>query len=239
MTKPTNVITLLCVLLLSATALASPAETLLERGLRSYAVGHYPEAIASFQRGYELEPRAEFLYALAQAQRMNGDCRGAVASYRAFLRTSPGERAAAPARQNLARCEELLASIAPETVAPGLTAPQTSPEAAATTPATTTTAPASIERPLPPAPPWYRDRAGIALGAVGVAVAGAGAALWGIGEAGARSLADATQYGQFAAHGGSADAYGNERIAGIICVSVGGALVVGAIGRFVAVSRRR
>src|SRR5580693_5254089 len=145
MTKPTNVIILLCVLVLSATALASPAQTLLERGLRSYAVGHYPEAIASFQRGYEMEPRPEFLYALAQAQRMNGDCRGAVASYRAFLRTSPAERAAAPARQNLARCEELLASIAPETVAPALTAPQNAPtpESATTPPATS----AVVERP--------------------------------------------------------------------------------------------
>lgn len=232
MQTPTNVLSFLCALLLCATAWASPVDTLLERGLRSYAVGHYPEAIASFQRGYELEPRPEFLYALAQAQRMNGDCRGAVISYRAFLRTSPTERAAAPARQNMARCEELLATIQPETVAPGL-ATQLPPNGDAQVAQPT----ATVERPLPPAPPWYRDRVGLALGVVGVAAAGAGAALWGVGEAGARSLADAQRYGDF--HGGSADAYGNERIAGIICVAVGGALVVSSVARFGIVSRRR
>ena len=231
--QPMKTIALLCALLLSvlgATAAASPVDTLLERGLRSYAVGHYPEAIASFQRGYELQPRPEFLYALAQAQRMSGDCRGAVASYRAFLRTTPPERAAAPARQNLARCEELLASTPPPDAATPEVAPRQLPPSL----------PSPFEeKPLPPPPPWYRDRAGIALGAVGLAAAGAGAALWGVGEAGARSLADATQYGQFAAHGGSADAYGNERLAGILCVAVGGALVVSAVGRFAVVARRR
>jgi tetratricopeptide (TPR) repeat protein len=234
MKTPTNVLSFLCALMLSVTASASPVDTLLERGLRSYAVGHYPEAIASFQRGYELEPRPEFLYALAQAQRMNGDCRGAVISYRAFLRTAPTERAAAPARQNMARCEELLASIPPETVAPGLTAPPAAANSDA--PATTAPAAATIERPLPP-PPWYRDRAGLALGVAGVAAAGVGAALWGVGEAGAKSLADAKSYGDF--HGGSADAYGNERIAGIICVAVGGALIVSSIARFGIIARRR
>jgi len=234
--QPMKTIALLCALLLSvlgATAAASPVDTLLERGLRSYAVGHYPEAIASFQRGYELQPRPEFLYALAQAQRMSGDCRGAVASYRAFLRTTPPERAAAPARQNLARCEELLASAPPPDAVTPEVAPPLPPPPSLPSP--------FAEKPLPPPPPppWYRDRAGIALGAVGLAAAGAGAALWGVGEAGARSLADATQYGQFAAHGSSADAYGNERLAGILCVSVGGALAVSAIGRFAVVARRR
>lgn len=229
-------IALLCALLasgLGATAAASPSpvDTLLERGLRSYAVGHYPEAIASFQRGYEMQPRPEFLYALAQAQRMNGDCRGAVASYRAFLRTTPPERAAAPARQNLARCEELLAATPPpDAVTPEVVAPHQPPPSLPSP---------FAEKPLPPPPPWYRDRAGIALGAVGLAAAGAGAALWGVGEAGARSLADASKYGQFAEHGGSADTYGHERLAGIVCVAVGGALVVAAVGRFAVVARRR
>lgn len=219
-------------LLLSATAAASPVDTLLERGLRSYAVGHYPEAIASFQRGYEMEPRPEFLYALAQAQRMSGDCRGAVASYRAFLRTTPPERAAAPARQNLQRCEELIAASPPEAVTP--------PPATVETPLPPPPQQQVVERPPPlPPPPWYRDRAGLALGIAGLGTAAAGAVLWGLGEAGARSLADAKQYSTFAANGANADRYGSERIAGIICVSVGGALVVTSIGRFAALARRR
>src|SRR5207302_10519562 len=61
-----------------------------------------------------------FLYALGQAQRMQGDCRAAAASYRAYLRTSPPERSAAPARENLKRCEALVAATpaAPVPVVP-------------------------------------------------------------------------------------------------------------------------
>jgi tetratricopeptide (TPR) repeat protein len=211
---------LLFVLVLArVAAAASPADELLERGLRSYAVGRYDDAIASFQRGYELAPRADFLYALGQAQRMNGDCRAAVASYRAYLRTSPPERAALPARQNLERCEAELANAPPPTPAIIEPQPATPPTAAAT-----------------PAPPPRRrardDRAAALLAGFGGAALVAGGALWGVGEAGARSLANAATYDQFAAHGHDADAFAAERTAGIVAVAVGGALVTVAVARW-------
>lgn len=211
-------ILLLALCATSAVASASPAQELLERGLRSYAVGHYDEAIASFQRGYELEPRADFLYALGQAQRMKGDCRAAVASYRAYLRTSPPERSAAPARQNLDRCERELAN-APPPVAP---APP----------------PAVVDRPTPPPPPLppprrvRDDRAAAVLAGIGGAALVTGAVLWGVGESGARSLADAATYDQYAAHGADAAVYDRERLAGIITLAVGGAAVVVAVARW-------
>ncbi|MBI5543108.1 MAG: hypothetical protein HY901_04420, partial [Deltaproteobacteria bacterium] len=49
----------------------------LERGLRSYDVQQYEEAIAQFKKGYQLDPRPEFLFALAQAERLRGNCRNA------------------------------------------------------------------------------------------------------------------------------------------------------------------
>jgi tetratricopeptide (TPR) repeat protein len=198
---------------------ASPASDLLERGLRSYAVGRYDEAIAAFQRGYELEARPDFLYALGQAQRMKGDCRDAVASYRAYLRTSPPERGAAPARQNLERCEHELAN-----------APPPSPTVVEPPPAVVPPPPA-----MPPSSPPRRardDRAAAVLAGVGGAAVVAGAALWGVGESGARSLADATTYDQYAAHGADAGAFGRERTAGIVTLAVGGALVTVAVARW-------
>lgn len=219
----------LATLLVAAVALAAPADELLERGLRSYAVGRYDEAIAAFQRGYELAPRADFLYALGQAQRMKGDCRAAVASYRAYLRTSPPERSAAPARQNLDRCERELANAPPPVVA----APPP-----ASLPATDAPPPA-VAPPAPPRRRWQDDRAAPLLAALGGAALVAGGTLVGVGEAGARSLADATRYDQFAAHAGDADAYERERLAGFVTLAVGGTLVVAAVARWAFVARHR
>jgi tetratricopeptide (TPR) repeat protein len=198
----------------------SAADELLERGLRSYAVGRYDEAIAAFQRGYELDARPDFLYALGQAQRMRGDCKAAAASYRAYLRTAPPERAAAPARQNLERCEQQLAGAPP----PAVVEP---------TPALVT--------PAPPPPPrrWRDDRAAGILCGLGAAALVAGGALWGVGENGARTLSGASRYDQFAAGAADADAFERERTAGIVIVAVGGALVTAAVARWIWVARSK
>jgi tetratricopeptide (TPR) repeat protein len=212
------VVALLC----SRIAVAAPADDLRESGLRSYAVGRWDDAIDAFQRAYEIDPAPDLLYALAQAQRMKGDFRSAAASYRAYLRTNPPERSAAPARQNLERCERELARPQPS--------PSVSPQPAAVAPAAL---PAPLER------RWQSDRAAAVLAGLGAAALVAGGASWGVGEAGARSLADASTYGDFAAHAGDADAYERERIGGIVAVSVGGALVVAAVARWIWVAQHR
>ncbi len=216
---------LAAVVALGSAAVAAPADELLERGLRSYAVGRYDEAIAAFQRGYELAPHADFLYALGQAQRMKGDCRAAVKSYRAYLRTAPPERAAAPARENLERCERELANEPPPPPAAATVEPQP-----ATPPAALVIAPRRRAR---------DDRAAAVLAGLGGAALVAGGALWGVGEGGARALADAATYDQFAAHGHDGDAYARERTAGIVAVAVGGALVTVAVARWSWLARHR
>ena len=213
--------------LFARVAFASPADDLLQRGLRSYAVGRYDEAIAAFQRGYELEPRPDFLYALGQAQRMKGDCHAAVASYRAYLRTSPPERSAAPARQNLERCEHELANAPPPT-----SPPVAAPVEPATPPPPTIVV-------VTPKPRVRDDRPAAVLAGVGGAALVSGAVLWGVGEAGARSLADASTYDQFAAHGHEAATFSGERIGGIVAVAVGGALVTVAVARWAWLARHR
>jgi hypothetical protein len=167
------------------------------------------------------------LYALGQAQRMKGDCRAAVASYRAYLRTSPPERAAAPARQNLERCERELAAPPP---------PTTPPPPAVVEPATP---PPPTIVVVTPKPRVRDDRAAAVLAGLGGAALVSGAVLWGVGESGARSLADATTYDQFAAHGHEAATFDGERIGGIVAVAVGGALVTVAVARWAWLARHR
>src|SRR5438445_13518849 len=124
---------------------------------------------------------------------MKGDCRAAAASYRAYLRTSPAERSAAPARQNLERCERELANAPPPPV-PTPSVDESGGTVATATANTVTVATAAPRR------RWQDDRAAPILVGLGGAALVAGGVLVGVGEAGARSLAGATSYDQFAAH---------------------------------------
>lgn len=86
------------------------AKAHLDRGLARFGDKQYAAAIAEFDAGYGIDPHPDFLYAKAQAQRLGGDCRAAVVSYRAFLDAAPPESEAALARGNLERCEAALAA---------------------------------------------------------------------------------------------------------------------------------
>jgi hypothetical protein len=122
-------------------------------GLELYGAKNYAGAIKELEAGYALDPRREFLFAEAQAHRLNGDCKSAVPLYKKFLDSDPEDVQINAAHIALSRCAEQMA-----------TAP--SPRAA--------TAPdlaAKSTTPVPRAPPrpWYEDVAGGALLGAGVA----------------------------------------------------------------------
>src|SRR5258708_28070188 len=87
--------------------LTPEARARLDAGLRDFQNHAYDAAIAEFREGYRLQPHPDFLYALAQAERMSGDCAGAVQAYRQFLQTDPPANEAEIAKYNIARCEAL------------------------------------------------------------------------------------------------------------------------------------
>src|SRR5262249_39354314 len=91
---------------------ATPAEARrhFEQGLRLYNVQSYEEAIVEFKAGYQIDPRPEFLYALGQAQRMNHQCKAAIVSYEAFLRTAPAAKQEEAARGQIDVCRTELAA---------------------------------------------------------------------------------------------------------------------------------
>jgi hypothetical protein len=218
----------LVVIVLSAPLLAAaqPARTppselargLAERAKRHFDAKEYDKAAAALRAALRFEPKPQFMYALAQAQRLGGDCAGAIQSYQQFLGTSPPARQAEAARENITRCEaELTARPAsqPEAVAPGASQPaEASPRRA----------------------PWYRDVLGDSLAGGGLALAIAGAAVWGVGRGEAKKANSASTYDAWVSHSDGAMAL---QRAGVAVLSVGGALIVAGVVRYVLRPARR
>jgi tetratricopeptide (TPR) repeat protein len=65
------------------------ARQLYESGTRHYDLGRWDEAIAEYEKAYELRPDPSFLYNLAQTYRRKGDAKRALDLYRNYLRRVP------------------------------------------------------------------------------------------------------------------------------------------------------
>ncbi len=224
-----------CLLAATVVAAAAPrddAQRRFEIGLRHYAVAAYDAAIAEFKAAYELEPRPSFLYNLAQAERLSGDCERAIVTYRTFLRTRPARAWAEAAQGNIDRCAALGAAPAPRVAEP---APRVEPAPAPAPPvvAADAAAPVKVDRParVRTRTPWYKDPLGDVLAAGGILALGAGAALWATADVDIRAANRAATLDEFTARGAGAE---GRRIGGIVTVSVGGALLLGGIIRYVA-----
>lgn len=173
----------------------------------------YAKAVAEFEAAYAIEPRPEVLYNLAQALRLGGDCRRAIASYEAFLASTPDAKLARLSRENIDLCKEILGDPVP-TPSPAL---PTTPQAAPTPPAE----PASHGDRVP----IYRDITAIALTAVGVGIGVTGTIVWLNGRDATRAANEATTYAEFDAH-----AHGelHQRL-GVAGMAVGGAFVAAGV----------
>ena len=60
-----------------------------EEGQILYSLGEYESAIDLFRRAYELSGASALLFNIAQAHRLNGNCRQAMEIYRHFVRLTP------------------------------------------------------------------------------------------------------------------------------------------------------
>jgi outer membrane protein assembly factor BamD (BamD/ComL family) len=69
---------------------ALTAEDFYNAGQEAYDHGDYATAIAKWQTSYQLSSADGLLFNIAQAKRLAGDCRGALAEYRRFLAADPG-----------------------------------------------------------------------------------------------------------------------------------------------------
>jgi tetratricopeptide (TPR) repeat protein len=94
------------------------ARILFDRGRTHFDLAEYDEAIQNFRAAYEITTAPLLLFNIGQAQRLKGNCRGAIDSYRHFLLLAPDVAQSAEASQHLrnlgSRCPETSSEI-PET----------------------------------------------------------------------------------------------------------------------------
>jgi hypothetical protein len=177
---------------------ASPSETKgrahLAHGLELYRSGHYRDAIAEFERGYEILPRPAFLLNIAQAWRKLDNPERARTYFQQFVeRASPGDPARLQALSAIDRIDAVLRERAANeprpTPPPEPRTPEPVPPPAPPVHAAPATDPRLVSPPVaaaaivgePPPRPMARARVralgltGVGLVVVGVASLAAGA----------------------------------------------------------------
>ncbi len=191
----------------------------------------YDAAAAAVEAAYIIEPQPMLLYPWAQAERSRGNCAAAVELYQRFLDSDPPEAAATPARENMDRCQEQLDAEAPEEpveeeVVDEVIEEEPEPEPVA--------APVIKDEP-PKAKTWYKDPLGGVLVGVGVVGVGVGAGLMGAGGSMAGKAADQDMHSGYLDERDRATKFRN---GGAIALSIGGALVLGGVIRYVLVAKK-
>jgi hypothetical protein len=146
-------------------ASADTAADHLKRGADHYKAGRYADAITELSKAYELEPKPETLFPLAQAERLNGDCKTAAEHYKKILSQVSDVTVARAVQQNLELCEKPEDKGQPATTCTPAPAPPDKKPEPAPAPAPTTVTKV-VER----------DRTDV----VGIALVGGGALAFGI-----------------------------------------------------------
>ncbi|HEY2744787.1 MAG TPA: hypothetical protein VGL86_09200 [Polyangia bacterium] len=193
-----------------------PARDHYERGLAKYNLAEFDAAIVEFKQSYELSKAPRLLFNIAQAYRLKKDLQLALYFYETYLRADPSP-------PNLADVEDKIAEMKHALDEEQRRAPTGGPT---TTRGGSATA---MGTPRERAPRRRTMALGIAVGAVGVASLAVGGGLLGLASSDARSLHAVAVAGQpwTAANQAMFDQGERAQTAGIVMLSVGGALVVG------------
>lgn len=208
-----------------------PAE-LIQRAEQAFAEGRFEDVVALAARAYALTGDPAHLYAQALAERRLGHCREALVLYaRLLVRIEEDARYSVlveDTHQGIKLCEEELAAAEPKPEAP----PEPEPEAKPSPPSEPPVAEPDDE---PPPRRWFRDPWGGVMLGLGVGIAaGGGSALWvlsGREQRAATRVTDETLYAEAITRAQGL------RTGAIVSLAVGGALVTGAVIRYVLVDR--
>lgn len=83
------------------------ARELFELGIEEYKTKDFEASAASMSKSYALDPQPNALYALAQAERLNNDCKNAKVHYEKLLEVSKDEAIKKAVAGNLELCAQI------------------------------------------------------------------------------------------------------------------------------------
>lgn len=234
-----RVVPLLLALAAPGQLLSNPeAQAKFQEAQQAFKNEDYDAAAAAVEAAYIIEPQPMLLYPWAQAERSRGNCAAAVELYQRFLDSDPPTEAATVAKENMDRCQEQLdaeaadaaieddAEVEDDLVLEDETEPEVEPES--------TPAPVTKDEP-PKAKAWYKDPVGGVLVGVGVVGVGVGAGL--LGVAGSRA-GKADEQDTYTGYLDERDGATKLRNGGAVALSIGGALVLGGVVRYLLVAKK-
>jgi len=186
-------------------AMSVQARKHLQLGLTHYQAKEYEDAIREFRAGYTIDPRPQFLFAIAQAERLSGDCTSAIPAYEKFLEMGPSKQQAGAARSAVERCRVALGADneRPADVEPAVAEPEQIPAQAGPEATDGATQPLQAGRVSGGATddglrrPWYRDKVGASLLGAGVASAAIGIGFYAASSSDKAAADTAPTYGEY------------------------------------------
>lgn len=231
----------LCLALASFPVHAAPESVLsneqaaahFERAQEAFDREDYAAAIPELKAAYALENNSLLLYAWAQAERFNGDCRRALELYKRYLETDPPDQQRQLAEANVVDCRAELGEVPPVPPPVGDGEPDPADEEGEGEDTTVVKPPPGEDTAGPK--PWYKDWLAPTLAGAGLAVAGTGGALVALGVRQGQDAPSAITEMDYFAEGDSAR---TKHTAGWVLVGVGGALVVGGAIRYALLALR-
>jgi hypothetical protein len=209
----------LCLLTMLAPSRAEIRE-MVTRAEAAYRAQEWDTASRAFADVYVIDPNPDYLFARAQAERFAGRCNVAVTLWDTYISVQKSPTAVQEAKALRAYCEPPSSGTAP---APSTDRPN------ASSPGTD----GGVTK--KPAVPWYRDPAGGVLVATGGVSTVIGASVLGLAVSRDRKATSADTEGGYV---DEKDAARKPHTAGIVVLSVGGALLVAGVVRWAIVASR-
>ena len=195
---------------------------------------NFEEASRLLEKAYMIEPKTDLLYPWAQAERNLGNCDVAIDLYQQFLDAGAEGQFAEAAQQNIDRCKEEVGEEEEEII-PVPTDDPLEDELEEEEEEEPEPEPVKREDDQPKTKKWYADPVGGVLFGVGLAGVGAGVGLLGVAGSTARGAPNAATNDGYLEERDRATTFRN---AGAIVLSIGGALLVGAIIRYAVVAKK-
>jgi tetratricopeptide (TPR) repeat protein len=220
---------------LSAAERIDRAKAHFDRGQALFTRAQYAAAALEFEAAYELQPLALLLWNAAQAYRKAGDNARAIDAYKRYLDADPTTKKRAEVEKIVADLDfqQKVATARPPTEPPAPPQPQAGDtERPPFSELAQQQARADRAARRRPQRPWWKDPLAPALLGSGVALVAVGGGLWGAAN-GVIGAADVDYENFEAAHG-----VGNQRLAGVVLLSVGAAAAVAGAARYIVVWQR-